>query len=60
MMLNFTDISPVVKLPLNLARQIYDIIFSASDQDEDKEDDDGDNDLAIKLQCEEGEFPGLN
>ena len=56
-MLKFSDVSPVVKLPLSLARQIYDIIFSGSDEDEeDDDDDDGDGYLAIKLQCEEGKF----
>ncbi|KAK3930418.1 NEDD4-binding protein 2-like 1 [Frankliniella fusca] len=45
------DVSPVVKFPLDLARQIYEIIFAASSS----EDEEDDGDIAMKLQCEEDE-----
>lgn len=46
-----SEMSPVVKFPISLARQIYDTIISGSASEE--EEDDGD--FAMKLQCEEDE-----
>lgn len=45
------EVSPVVKFPVNLARQIYDVIFSTINN----EDEEDDGDIAMKLQCEEDE-----
>lgn len=47
---NVSSMTPVVKFPVSLARQIYDSIFSPSNSEEE---DDGD--VAMKLQCEEDE-----
>lgn len=44
---NIANISPLIKFPVTLARQIYDIIFSPSEEE--------DGDFAMKLQCEEDE-----
>ncbi|XP_034243411.1 uncharacterized protein LOC117646511 isoform X2 [Thrips palmi] len=44
---NVGNVSPLVKFPISLARQIHDIIFASNEEE--------DGDFAMKLQCEEDE-----